>query len=201
MKRTLFIYLISFWCLLESSYGQESEVLILPGKGIVINSDTLNVGHDKFYSTLNKLDTNENQIFYSFGYGIACGMQQSVDSLSGDTIWKDASWGFHTAQLFYEKNIEIQFYGDSKSSMTIDKIIIEYPAVGYLENGLMIGDYYKSIFNDFDKKDSSYNCAESGPSFCYYNEGVNFRMKKYDEYPFREMRNKIISIEVYEKYK
>ena len=85
--------------------------------------------------------------------------------------------------------------------MTIEKIIVEYPAIAFLENGLMIGDNYKSIFKEFNKIDSSYNCAESGPSFCYYDDGVSFRMKKYDEDPFREMRNKIIAIEVYEKYK
>ena len=200
MKTHLVTFILFiFW--ISNLSAQGLSILIMPGEGIVLNEDTFRIGKDRFSSTIEKLDTNQNKVYYHFGYGIACGLEQSIDSISGDTIWKDGSWGFHTGQLFFDKNVEIKFYGNSQDSMTIEKIIVKYPAIAFLENGLMIGDYYKSIFNDFDRTDSSYNCAESGPSFCYYDEGVSFRMKKYDEDPFRDMINKIIAIEVYEKYK
>ena len=184
-------------------YGQKNnEVIVISGEGIVINKDTFLLGINP-KSLLLKIDTINHNVSIRNSFGHSDGVKIFTDSLTGKTIAKDVYWStFYCKINIKDLSINFMFEGDdTKSNLALVKIIIEYPCVATTTKGLKTGVNYTDIFEKYNEKEGSYNCAENGFYYCYYNYGISFKVKPYKENPNPEMYEKIVGFEVFEKQK
>lgn len=181
-------------------FGQDSkEITVLPGQGIVLNSDTFTIGMTPT-ELFSDLDTNSIKTKIHHSIGMAEGIEIMTDSIEKKATSKDVYWEtFFCDVSIVEHPITFKFEGDSKDDLTLDKIIVDFPCKAKTSDGLEIGANKSEIFKGLYSKEGSYTCSDNGFFYCYYNYGISFGVQQTKELPHPELFEKVVSLEIYRK--
>tara|TARA_R110000868_G_scaffold324705_2_gene585514 strand:- start:479 stop:1186 length:708 start_codon:yes stop_codon:yes gene_type:complete len=178
-------------------FSQE-EIEVLPGQGIIIDSDTILLAIDRPNTVFSKIDTSSYPISIQTGIGIADGLVVEIDSTnSGNSNSKDTSWTTHHFWLTWRNSVIFEFEGTQADTLPLTKIIVLEPLSARTSSGLKIGDDLQKIFEDFQEIEGSYNCGEKGFHYCYYDHGISFQAKTINKGSNQELEI-ITGFEIYE---
>lgn len=170
MKKLLIAFL--FFGIIKTGYSQ-TELLVLPGQGIVINVDTVLIGIEGPKSLLSKIDSS---FHISVQYDSVVYESISIDeSLVDNSVLPiDSSWTVYKVRITWRKSAIFEFEGKEYESSVLKKIIVLSPIIAVTPSGLKTGDHFKRVFDKHQKTKSSPSYIYNTKCHCYYDLGICF---------------------------
>lgn len=168
INKYLATIIVLFWGSL-STHGQILDTLVaLPGKGMVINSDTIFIDRTSVKEAMKILNIKEKP-------GLSHGIAHGINLTEG----KEESWTFVNIDLEF-KDITLEYEGETEADLQLQWITIP-SAIDYVIeiSDEIVLDGNNPDINSFFPKEKEYDFISSDSlTFNLYSHGISFKLEK-----------------------